>query len=196
MDSNPYAPPAAQLEDIEVASNAYYVVSTRKFWILLIATLGVYKLYWFYRNWRLQKTIHGGREMPVLRAIFSVFFTHSLFRRVESDAAERDHSSEGGLDSMATLYVVAAVAGYILERLAYKEIGSPVTDLLSICTLWPVGIALSRAQLAINSLCNDPDGTSNHEMSGANFVWLVLGAILWILVLIGIYDMLFGLPAF
>ena len=47
-----------------VPGNAdFYVVSLRKFYLLYIATLGGYVVYWFYRNWKLQKVATGDTKI-------------------------------------------------------------------------------------------------------------------------------------
>ena len=42
--------------------------------------------------------------------------------------------------------------------------------------------------------CGDPAGESNSRLTGANWVWLILGGFLWILVIIGTAMMIAEFP--
>ena len=72
------------------------------------------------------------------------------------------------------------------------EIGSPVTDFLGLLLLVSAGWALYKGQGAINTACNDPEGRTNSTITVANIVWIILGALFWGLVLIGIVATLTG----
>ncbi len=61
----------------------FFPTSQRKLVVLFIVTFGAYPVYWFYKNWALYKKNAEKKIMPLLRAIFYIFFTHSLFRIVE-----------------------------------------------------------------------------------------------------------------
>jgi hypothetical protein len=192
MESNVYAPPKARLVDEGGEAPNHYVVSKKKFWILFLSTLGIYHLYWFYVNWSLHKSRTGERMLPFMRALFSIFFAHSLFRLIDSKLRERNLGYVWSPGSLATMYVICTVVGHVCDRLARKSIGSPVTDFSSLLLLPLVGFALYKAQDAINVACDEPNGESNGDLSWANWVWIVLGAILWLLIAIGLYYMLLG----
>jgi hypothetical protein len=48
-----------------------------------------------------------------------------------------------------------------------------------------IGTVLFMAQRAINAACDDPTGSSNSKLTWANWIWIVLGSIMLILILIG-----------
>src|SRR5689334_3319399 len=81
---NPYKAPEAPLAEAEerVAEGSFYVVSPMKFLIMMVGTMGLYTLYWFYKNWSLLNRKHKA-YWPVMRAVFAIFFTHALFREVD-----------------------------------------------------------------------------------------------------------------
>jgi hypothetical protein len=75
------------------AEPPFYAVSTAKFCILSLSTLGLYDLYWFYRNWA-RISEHSGKPLrPFWRAFFSPLYCHPLALSVNS-AAESLHLSE------------------------------------------------------------------------------------------------------
>src|SRR5687767_2451938 len=69
-------------------SAAVYVVAPTKFMLLAFSTMGMYSLYWFYKNWSLRRRAYGLTIWPVARAIFAVFFAHRLFRALDVEAHE------------------------------------------------------------------------------------------------------------
>jgi RNA polymerase subunit RPABC4/transcription elongation factor Spt4 len=64
----------------------YYGISVTKLVLLSLLTLGLYELYWFYRNWSLIKAQEQVKIIPILRAVFSVFFCYQLFKKVRLSA--------------------------------------------------------------------------------------------------------------
>lgn len=191
MDDNLYKPPEAELIDPVSVENEFYVVSQKKYLVLFFITIGLYPVYWFYKNWSLYREKTGNKMWPVMRGIFSIFFTHSLFRLVDSRLKEKKFEYEWNPQFVATVYVLFAILGNILDRLSYKEIGSPVTDLLSLGVLPVVGWTLYKAQNAVNIVCEDPLGVSNNQFTWANIIWIVFGTILWGMILLGLYFMVF-----
>ncbi len=85
MQENVYAVPESILNDSQVVPvrQMFYVVSKTKFLVLFFCTFGMYSLYWHFKNWKQYKDYHKDRIIPALRAIFSIFFTHSLFSEVD-----------------------------------------------------------------------------------------------------------------
>jgi hypothetical protein len=193
MDFDVYKPPKAALHDSRVnsaAGNKYYVVSNKKFLLLYISTLGIYSVYWFYKNWSLYKKSTGESMLPVMRGIFSIFFAHSLFRKVDSSIQEKSIPYSWSPKMLATVYVISALVANFSDRLATKGIGSPITDFLGLILAFSAGWALYRAQGAINMACNDPHGAANADITPANIIWIILGVVLWALILIGIFATL------
>ncbi len=83
----------------------YHHVSPLKFVIMSIGTLGLYELYWFYKNWKYVRTRDNSRIMPFWRAIFSPVWCYSLGKDV--------FKSEGRAD--LTLLSIVAVTYLILS---------------------------------------------------------------------------------
>lgn len=180
-EHNVYAPPKSDV------THSFYVVGKRKFFILMVATIGIYQVFWFYKNWYAYKGTTGESVLPVMRAIFSVFFVHALFRHVDAQIKRSGHVHKWNAGIAATTTVISLIAESVLSRLSDKGIGSPFTDIASFLALSAVIFNLSRAQDAINISCGDPTGQSNAEITGPNIAWIVIGAILWVFVLIGLF---------
>lgn len=188
MPENIYAAPLSDLDERTASTSdaRFYVVSTRKLLVLYFITLGLYHLYWNYKNWALHNRATGEGVWPVPRAIFSVFFTHSLFQNVAHHDVTHERA-EWNAGRMAAFMVILVFTGNAMERLASKGLGSPTTDLLSIALLLPTGLLLKNVQAEINARCGDPDGSGNASFSGANIAWCVVGAVYWALIFLGYF---------
>ena len=190
-----YQTPEADVQKSDI-SNEFYVVSGKKFLLLYFFTLGLYTLVWFYIHWRRYSRSNKKKMWPVMRAIFSIFFAHSLFKRICDAAIEKKPDLKWNHQNAATIYVLFAVAGSILDRLSYKSIGTPTTDILSILTLLVTAPVIYKAQMTANVACQDEFGLSNKTMTPINILWIVLGGLIWLVALIGFYDIFFGFPGF
>src|SRR5262245_56072236 len=73
----------------------FYSVSCTKLALMSVFTLGVYLLYWFYKQWEKvidQPEARGlvslNKPRPYLRAAFSIIFCYPLFRRIKKVSRE------------------------------------------------------------------------------------------------------------
>ncbi len=187
MDTNVYQAPQANLIiDQEKDDHMFYVVSPKKFWVLFIATLGMYMIYWFYKNWSQYKKATGDNSWPVARAIFNIFFTHALFRKINNKLKEKNIESDWKHAWLATLYVVITILDRVLDRLAGKGVSEVASVLFSLLSIPLIGWIFYQAQLRINLACESPNGEDNSNFSAANIIWIILGALLWLVFLAGL----------
>jgi hypothetical protein len=188
---NPFASPKSTVVDTETSSlqQGYYVVSMTKFWVLMISSLSLYSVYWFYKNWALIKERNQEAIWPVPRAVFNIFFTHSLLHRVDADLVKMGMSGRVNATAISVAYVVASILANLIDRAGFAmPVGTSFFGLFTLSLfLTAVAIyALSRAQVAINLASSDPQGDSNSAFSVANWIWIALGLIFWTLSIVGI----------
>lgn len=186
MMSDSFAPAA---DEVQLSAgedrNLFYVVSKRKLAILFLATMGLYSIYWFYKNWDQYRdntpyASEGGAIWPVMRAIFSVFFIHSLFRKIKESAPAAPLLAQWSTNAHAWTMIALLMVSNLLDRLSARGIGSPETDLLSLLILLPLLSSFSKAQAMVNISCGDPDGTTNGKLTKANWAWMVAGGLVWV----------------
>jgi len=87
------------------------------FCLLSFFTFGLYTIYWFYKCWRFFKDSYEWDIYPVWRAIFTVFFTHSLLETINDLAIEKGRSGISNNNTYATGYVVVAIVQRFLDQL-------------------------------------------------------------------------------
>lgn len=169
-----------------ITEKQYFTVSTYKLSVMYIMTLGLYAVYWFYKNWSLQKPLMEKKISPVWRSIFSIFFTHSLFVRIRVSAEQKNIVTEYSYSFMATVFVVLLVLGNIIGAFERGDTFGPisiVSFILAMAALYPLYVI----QNTVNNINDDPHGVFNNEMTFINYVFIVLGAVMWFFIVIAAF---------
>lgn len=192
MSSDIYAPPKADVRTGGPGDDRFYVVGSRKFYLLFILSFGLYTIYWFYKNYSLIKLRTQEDIWPVPRGIFSIFFAHNLFRRIDNELNDTDSKFTWTPNSSATLYILVVLGQSVSSNLGDKNIGSPITDLLTFALLPLIAVVVHPAQKAINTLCGDPTGAVNSRLTAFNWVWVIIGGLVWLLVLAALAVIVFS----
>ena len=177
--------------DKKYSDTKFFPVSEGKLITLYILSFGLYGIYWFYGNWKLQQTSMDKKIYPVWRAIFSIFFVHSLFKCINQQASHLEHKHKFNANALATFFVITIVASNILDHL-YGNIQMPgnmsnnsiiITSLvLFILSIFP----LLKVQATVNRINNDMLGYLNYKYSLANYVLILAGSFMWFLIALGL----------
>jgi hypothetical protein len=154
---------------------ALHPMSESKLAVMSVFTLGLYPVYWFYRNWELRKTQRNRDVIPVLRAIFSPLFSYSLFEDVEEEAQKLRTSVGWSPMAMALTFFVLNV----LWRLP-----DPFW-LLCLFTFVPL-LSVQRTINELNARSSRP-APVNAAFSTANVIGLIVGGIFLLLAIIGTF---------
>jgi hypothetical protein len=179
MSYNPYTPPTAAVGDGPAVASAqplFFAVSPLKLVVMSTCTLGLYQLYWLYRNWVLVRARERSRIVPALRAIFGVFFIHALFTRI--DAA----GTQAGIKP--PLATGALTAAWILLTFA-SRLPDPY---------WVVWLLLPFAMVPVQSRVRAihsavaPDAPANDRFTGLNWLAIVPGCTLLVFAVIGLFQ--------
>jgi len=191
MQTDPYAPPTSQLED-KNTEVAFFAVSITKLSTMYLVTMGSYIIVWFYYNWAMLKTRlvqKYGSVWPVPRAIFCIFFTHSLFRIIHARAEEKQVNVSWNSGSQATFFVVLTILGNVMSN-ASDQVSDNVQGLmlaiLGIVIVLVTLIPILAVQRTVNTLNDDPTGAKNARFSAANILWLLFFGLVWAFMLFGI----------
>jgi len=190
MQENIYAAPEADLTSPNKDSiqPAFYVVSPAKFLTLYFFTFSLYGLYWHYKNWKQYKIAYDDdAPMPIMRAIFSIFFTHALFGVIDMRIKDKEKEFTWKPNLWATVGVIALLGSRFIDRFTASGALTTALEFAPIPLMIVYGLVLLKAQRAINISCNDPDGRSNSNFTLANCVWIFVGTILLLLAMIGLF---------
>ena len=148
----------------------YFPVSITKLIVMSIFTLGIYEIYWFYKNWTHVKIRTRQKIRPFWRAIFSVFYCYSLFKAVRESVdshAGRQEINPGWL-----------AAGYIILSISYK-LPDPywLVSLMAFLPLLPVQGAINNINATVA-----PVAARNGNFSVKNIFVMIIGGLCLVLV--------------
>ena len=115
----------------------WFMVGGVKLAVMFVATLGLYQLYWFYKQWDRVRDA-GDHVAPAPRALFSLIFCYSLFRRII------DSTHAVGVHTRLPPLLLAA--GFILPSLMWRVEGS--VSLLGFLAIVPL-VAAQRIATAV-----------------------------------------------
>ena len=178
MTTNPYAPPTAIVADVAAPEQdgtppPFFAVSTTKLIVMSMCTLGIYELFWFYKNWQAIKRRERANILPAPRAFFSIFYVYQCWARI------RDYDVPG----LARPRL--AVAG-----LAFCWVGVSLTAKLP-QPYWLLSLGAPLFFLPIEARANEinawvaPQHDRNARFTGWNWVGVAVGVVWLVLSLIG-----------
>ncbi len=175
MESNLYQAPASEIitPESENSGLALYVIAPWKFNLLFWATLGIYDVYWNFKNWQSQKDIRQKEIQPVGRALFSIFFFASLLKTINSE--NEGKAKPLPVTPMATLYILSYLISTVSDRAAANMETFGILDLISLALL-PVTWAVMLKAQSHQPVPGDEHGLLNNRLTLANGIWILLGA--------------------
>ncbi|MFT2089476.1 hypothetical protein [Paraglaciecola sp. 2405UD69-4] len=185
-----YKAPEAELivnpNDSEEAKPEFFTTAISKMVVLSVCTLNLYSFYWFYKHWTAQK-LNANRDcLPVLRAIFQVFFVYSLFSTIKNEADHKSVKAAWMAGPLAVYYIVLQ----ILQN-ASEHLPSISENLLFDSLFWIIFgltsvIPMLVVQKTANILNDDPEGITNKKFGAANWVFTLIGVAFWGLMVVGL----------
>jgi hypothetical protein len=186
---NPYAPPQAatdtppfaDLQD-DARRGAYYAVSPLKVVLYSLATVGIFELYWLYKQWKAVRAQTGWDVSPFWRMWFSIFYTGSLFSRIRLDAAEVGVAGTTSTGALNAVFIICSLIGGLTSRLS-GAVGS--VWFLSFLSVVPLAIMQGEINRYLARITPGRDLNAGFGVGGVLLV--VTGALLWILVIAGTF---------
>lgn len=153
------------------------IISLKKFIFLSVISLGLYELWWIFKAWRFFAIKDHLNIMPAARAIFSIFFLYSLFKKIREYAKAQGDVQEF---SAGWMYI-----GYILFALVFANLPDPywLISSVSFMFLIPAFVALNHAKKQDDQL----NAVIQEKFSIAQIFVIIIGSIFWILLLIGFF---------
>lgn len=151
-----------------------YVLSTWKFLFLSIISLGLYPIWWMYKEWKFFKQKDGLDIWPAMRALFSILFIFSLIHSINNYALEKNNSKYIS-NTYGIVFIILTLTGRLPEPYF----------LISIFLCLPLIPILAL----INQIKTEDEQINvleNKRFNGKQIVLIILGTIFWILLIIGL----------
>ena len=157
-------------------SREFFAVPVGKFILLSCLTFGLYSLFWFARNWNLIQKQEKSKIHPTARALFSIFFFYELSEKVQKSAKSNGYEKTYSSGLMTILYILFSFSYRLPEN------------------YWLVGLLIFLPFLPLleailyNNQKIVPTGKINSQYHTGEIITIIIGAILWALVLIGLLS--------
>lgn len=157
-----------------LAEPIYFPVSLFKLVVMDLCTLGLYQVYWFYKNWMLIKERERSNIIPALRAIFAVLFCYACFKRIRATGEEH---------LAMDLAIGPLAAAWIIVTILWK-LPDPywLISFASIVFLLPIQNAVNQVNAKLS-----PNHNPNRQFSKANIAAIVVGGLVFVLGVIGTF---------
>jgi hypothetical protein len=152
------------------------LISTQKFAILSFLSLGLYCIWWSYKVWKYYERKDTLDIMPAARALFLVIFGYSMFQKILNHA-----QANGYTKSYPSALLIIGVFVFNLTSRIEGNIG-----MISVFFF----IFLFPPLLAFNYAVEKEEVYSGFYKSGFNgrqLAIVIIGAILWVLIALGMY---------
>jgi|CXWL01.1.fsa_nt_gi hypothetical protein len=173
---NPYAPPGTLVEDPDptlIGEPAYFPVGIGKLVVMSVLTFGMYEVYWFYRNWKAVQHSHKVHLRPFWRALFYPLTSYFLFQRIAAESAR--------LGIGESLQISALAMGvFVISSLVRLPDPYWLLCLLSFLPLIPVQLVVNEINQRVAA-----DVDQNRSFGVANFIGMIIGALLLVAVIAG-----------
>ncbi|MDD3940310.1 MAG: zinc-ribbon domain-containing protein [Candidatus Pacebacteria bacterium] len=165
----------------------YLAISPKRLALFSVLTFGIYEIYWFYKNWEAVKKAEGQNISPFWRAIFAVFFCHSLFKKVLESAKAHDYKESYSPGWLTAAYIALIFIGNTLSR---EDSSDPILNLFCLIVVSITFIPLLSVQKAINfnNEKNKEGATLKQGFSGGEVTLIVVGVLWFLLVLFGTFS--------
>jgi hypothetical protein len=174
---NPYAAPTAAVSDAAQAGGqaVFFPVSLLKLSLMSLGTLGLYHIYWFYKNWKCVQQNDGENVNAPIRAFFYAFTAYPLFTRIRAHAerAQVPARLQAGMHAVTLFLFIMA-----------SRLPDP---------WWLAGLGAFLPLLPVQSAANEinrklaPQADRNTRFSGWNVAAFILAGIVLVLGMIGTF---------
>ncbi|WP_339719744.1 DUF3857 domain-containing protein [uncultured Paraglaciecola sp.] len=139
----------------EFSDSHFYPISGLKFIILSVGTMGLYEVYWAYRNWHAIKSKMNLDIMPIARGIFSPIWFYPLFSALRKDSIERFDKNQVLMPFLAIIFAIVYVVAYF---------ATSFSEHIFITILgWLTPLLALPFVVYINSLNNKTDGAYKYN---------------------------------
>lgn len=151
----------------------FFTAAPFKLVLLSICSLGLYELYWFYKNWHFYRNRTGKPIKPLWRAFFSPLWAYASFKTVNEAAVE---------------YGLPQRIHPVILAIAYFMFTTPG---LSSDIFWTVSLLAFIPILSANDLAMRvnrqvvPSYRENDQLSRQNWAVMIIGGIVLVLAVIG-----------
>ena len=175
------APPPARQMALPATSTkgdaVFLYVPIARFVAMSLVTLGLYEVYWIYRNWRYLSERDNLNIQPFWKGWFGIFYISSLLKTIQSDPlANRVVPARFSPGDLAAGWIICVLLGCALSRAS-----QPAVVFLGFVISAPSFLFLLPVQQYINRVNESlPFQPGYYRWSAGHTVLLIVGIIWWL----------------
>lgn len=154
---------------------AWFMVGSTKLIVMSVVTIGLYEIYWIYKQWDAWRTTTNRKINPVARAIFGFFSSYSLFKRVAESARSVGLHPQAAPGSLWVTFLLLSACAALPDPYWLITFFSAVPLVL-----------VQRDATAV-TLHHSPGADANTRIKGSNWWAVILGGLFFILAVIGAF---------
>lgn len=169
----------AEVADLPAATGSaeppLFAVSTTKLLVMSMCTIGLYQMFWFYKNWSLIKLHQRSSILPAARAFFGVIFCYSCFSEIRAIGQRRGVPDAPAAGPLAVGWIIATLVWKLPDPFWFAA-------LAAVLFLMPVQVYANAVNDAVA-----PGHDRNSRFTGWNWAVAVPGGLLFVLAVIGAF---------
>ncbi|MDQ2099287.1 MAG: hypothetical protein QQW96_16785 [Tychonema bourrellyi B0820] len=149
------------------------VMPVWKFCFLMIITFGLYELPWCHKQWKFLKDRENLNINPWVRAVFFLFTMHNLAKKVFVLAEKQGYRERPSAFQVTLIYWIFFILSFLPDPfwlISFFGVVPLLTILKAVNYYWEQ---------------EQPNLPVRKSFTGREVAWIVFGAILWLLVIIG-----------
>lgn len=183
------------IKDADMGKVEYYNISPKQLVILSLVTFGLYDIYWFYKNWQAVAKFENKKISPFWRAIFSPIWCFGMFKRMLISAKKNGYQGDYNPAALAVLYIVLMLVMNFMDEAVDKNPGlipagsfmlyNLVSFIIGQLTIISIFVAQKAASFSNAKL--NAGQIKNKNYSGGEIVLIVVGVIICLLIILGIF---------
>ena len=162
-----------QIEASEDGLPPYFAVSLRKLVLMSIGTLGLYEVWWFYKNWSRIKHREQSDISPAWRAVFTPIWAYACFARIRTSAKS--------LNIPVVLPAGPLTLGWFITLNLWR-LPDPYWLVCYLTPIWLIPVQISANR--INSIVA-PEHLKEDAVNRFEIAMVSVGALLLVLTIIG-----------
>lgn len=182
-------PVEAEKIEKDIVDIEYFSIPPKRLALLSVLTLGLYEIFWFYKNWEAIRKAEQQKISPLGRAIFTVFYCHGFFKKVLQSAKKQGYSDSYSPGMLATVYIILLLVGNGLSRIENSTFGLDVLWLLIAISSFIPLLSIQKA-INFNNSKIVPNFDRSRKFSRGEIILTVIGVIWFELVVLGTFSSL------
>lgn len=174
--------------DLKSAESSYHflAISSKRLIVLSLLTLGLYVMYWFFKQWKAFQKMHGLKIYPLVRSIFQIFFCYSLFNRVLKLAKEYGYPSSYSPSILSITYIFLCLCNVSGKLFSLSEVQANIIYLVGLVGCLALLLKVQKAINFIHHKINELD--VRKSFSTSELIIACIGVFLFIGFIFGFIE--------